>query len=354
MKQSLDGFTVIRVAGLDMRRVDLAAGLALAALACILMLLSLSAGSTELDLVDLLWPNELNDDQIYALYSLRIPRTLTGFLAGAATAVAGAILQSLTRNPIADPGLLGLAQGALLAILCGLFLFPGLDLAWMPLLGCGGGLAIALFLIAITQNGGGGRNGGDALTLLLLGLAVETTLSSVTSIVVLYAPTDLSHAISLWLAGSLYQADWRSLSSMLPWLGLALPLLFLNAPMLRILELGEERATAMGLNLPGATLLVLSTAVLLTSTAVSVTGPLVFLGIIAPHICTFLRPSSGRARLVLTGLVGGCFVVAADTLSRTFGTEIAVPIGLSLTLLGVPIFIIVMRLRAASRANQES
>ncbi|GGB27805.1 FecCD family ABC transporter permease [Allosediminivita pacifica] len=341
----LDGYALLHLAGLEMRLVDLVAGLTLLGVAVLAVTGSLTVGTTPVHLSDL-FGGALDEVQRYAVLGLRLPRALTGLLAGAAIAVSGAILQSLTRNPIADPGLLGLSQGALLAILFSLVLAPGIPRAWVPLIGSAGGLAVALFLARLTA-----RGGGDALAILLLGLAVETTLSSITSIIILYAPTDLSFAISVWLAGSLYQVGWSSLFQMLPWLMLSLPLLFVAGPMLRLLELGEERAFSLGLHLGRARLAVLVATVLLTSAAVTVTGPLAFLGIIAPHIATFLLPSSGRARLILTGLIGGIFVVAADCLSRALGTEIGLPIGLSLTLLGVPLFIIILRLWSLNRPH---
>lgn len=346
MTATLDGHRLLRVAGMQMRRVDLLVALALMALAAGLIVASLTVGTTPVGLADILPGAERSEAQDYALLSLRLPRALTGFVAGIAVAVSGAMLQSLTRNPIADPGLLGLSQGTLLAIMGVLVLAPDLPAALVPPVGCAGGLAVALFLSRLTGQG----RGGDALAILLLGLAVETTLSSITAIVILYAPEDLSFAISVWLAGSLYQAGWHSLAAMLPWLLLALPLLFVAGPMLRLLELGEERTLALGLSLPPARLAILAATVLLTSAAVSVTGPLAFLGIMAPHIAGFLRPSSGRARLVLSGLVGGSFVVAADMLSRGLGTEIGLPVGLCLTLLGVPLFIVILRLRSLRRA----
>lgn len=347
MTRRLDGYRLVRVAGLEMRRVDLAAALALLLLAGALMIVAVTSGSTAVSLAELLPGGTLDAAQRYAVLELRMPRALTGFLAGAAIAVSGAMLQSLTRNPIADPGLLGLSQGALVAILLVLILAPGAPAALIPLAGCAGGLAVALFLAWLTGQG----RGGDALAILLLGLAVETTLSALTSIVILYAPTDLSFAVSVWLAGSLTAASWSALAAMLPWLVLALPLLFVAGPMLRLLELGEDRAQALGLGLGGARLTVLVATVVLTSAAVTVTGPLVFLGIMAPHVASFLRPASGRARLVLSGLVGGGFVVAADALSRALGTEIGLPIGLCLTLLGVPLFIAILRLRSLRRAT---
>lgn len=341
MTRRLDGYGLWRVAGLEMRRIDLGVALVLLGVAAALIVGSLTVGTTPVALADLMPSSGLDDAQRYAVLTLRLPRALIGFLAGAAIAASGAMLQSLTRNPIADPGLLGLAQGSLLAILLALIFLPSLPQGWLPLIGCAGGLGVALFLARLTAQ----SRSGDALALLLLGLAVETTLSAVTSVVILYAPTDLSFAISVWLAGSLYQAGWGALGAMLPWLALSLPLLFVAGPMLRLLELGEEHAHALGLGLRGARLTVLLATVLLTSAAVTVTGPLVFLGIMAPHIAGFLLPSSGRARLLLSGLVGGIFVVAADCLSRGLGTEIGLPIGLCLTLLGVPLFIVTLRLR---------
>ena len=347
MIHRLDGYRLLRLFGVEVRLIDLWVILALSIVVGIAIFVSLGVGTTDVRISDLMTGRSLDESQRYAVMNLRLPRALTGFAAGAAIAVSGAMLQLLTRNPIADPGLLGLAQGSLLAIMLSLIIAPQLHGIWVPLIGSLGGLSVAMFLGWVTR-----QNGHiDALAILLLGLAVETTLSSIAAVVILYAPTDLSFAISVWLAGSLYQTGWNSLGALLPWMILALPLLFICGPMLKLFALGEERAHALGLNLNLARMVVLITTVILTSSAVMVTGPLVFLGIIAPHIAASILPSSGRARLVLSGLTGGIFVVAADCVSRALGSEIGLPIGLCLTLLGVPLFIITLRLRSMRRAT---
>ncbi|RVV97635.1 hypothetical protein EKE94_13985 [Mesobaculum littorinae] len=127
----LDGYVLLHLAGLEMRRVDLVAGLTLLGVAVLAVTGSLMVGTTPVHLSDL-FGGPLDDTQRYAVLGLRLPRALMGLLAGAAIAVSGAILQSLTRNPIADPGLLGLSQGALLAILFSFVLAPGTPRAWVP------------------------------------------------------------------------------------------------------------------------------------------------------------------------------------------------------------------------------
>ena len=340
-----DGAALIRLAdGLEASLANLIAGLGLIAFGLVLFALSLTIGSTAIGLGDLaraLAGGPIAADLSYALSEVRLPRALTGFLAGWCVAMTGAMLQSLTRNPLADPGLLGLSQGAMVMIMLVLVFAPGAPTALIPLVALTGGLAVALLLSLLLRG-----QGGAGPAMLLMGIAVETVLSSVGSILILYAPTDTSYALSSWMAGSLFGAGWEEVRAMLPWALLSLPLLVVAGPILRTLELGEELAMGLGVSLARARPLILTGAVLLTATAVTTVGPLAFLGVMAPHLAQFLSPSSGRAKLILSGLMGGVLVLAADCITRGATADIALPIGLTLSFIGVPLFILTLRLRA--------
>lgn len=341
---ALDGQKVLRLStGAEIRLGNLTAGLLLTAGAVALALWSMSLGTTPVPLVDILAAltgTALSEDSAFAILDVRLPRILIGFMAGWSVAMTGAMLQSLAQHPLADPGLLGLSQGSMVAIMLVLVFAPDLPGTAVPLAALAGGIAVALVLSLLIGRATGG------LAILLMGIAVETVLSSLTSILILYTPNETSYALSSWLAGSLFHSSWPSFADFAPWFALSLPGLILAGPALRIFDLGQESAMALGLNARLARPALLVLAVLLTATAVTAVGPLIFLGVMAPHLAQFLSPASGRARLVLAGLMGGVLVIGADCLTRGIDTGFALPIGLSLTILGVPLFILTLRLRA--------
>ena len=330
--------------GMMMPLGNLGTGLGLAAVSLVLAAFSIGAGETAVgfrDLVGVLVGHDLTDAQAFALLDVRLPRVLVGFMAGWCVALTGAMLQSLAQNPLADPGLLGLSQGSMVTIMAMLVFWPVAPVAFTPVAAVMGGLAVAGLLSVLV---GKARAGG--LAILLMGIAIDTVLSAVTSILILYAPSETSYALSNWLAGSLFKASWDTLEGLAPWFVLSLPALFWAGRSLRALDLGDDLAISLGEPVARSQPVILILAVFLTSMAVTAVGPLVFLGVMAPHLATFISPATGRARLLLSGLTGGALVIAADWLTRTATTDLALPIGLSLTLVGVPLFVITLRLRA--------
>ena len=347
MKQALSsgGRKVLRWnSGLEIRFDTLWVALLLVAAGLGFSGLAINVGATRTGLADfigLLSGATLDENQLFALLDVRLPRLVLGFMAGWCVALTGAMLQSLSQNPLADPGLLGLSQGAMVTILLLLVFAPAAPIGLVPVAAILGGLGVAVLLIWLT---GGGHS--DGLAILLMGIAVETVLSSITSIMILYLPPETSFAVSDWLAGSLFQASWGNIAALAPWVALSLPAIILLGRVLSCYDLGEETAMSLGEPVPRSKPVILFTSVLLTSAAVTAVGPLAFLGVMAPHLANALAPATGRARLVLSGLTGGVLVVGADALTRGFAGDIAIPIGLALTLLGVPLFVISMRLRA--------
>ncbi|WP_339851218.1 iron ABC transporter permease [uncultured Nisaea sp.] len=354
MKQalSIDGKPVLRLrSGLEIRVGDVWAGIALIVAAIVFSGFSINIGVTQTGFVDLLETvigGQLGDDQTYTLWNIRFPRILLGFMAGWCVAITGAMLQSLARNPLADPGLFGLSQGAMAVIMLLLVFLPNAPRSLIPLAAMIGGLGVAFLLIWLT--GGSHANG---LALLLMGIAVETVLSSITSILLLYTPPDTSYAVSSWLAGSLYQASWSGIVALAPWCVLSLPAIFLIGRALRSYDLGAEMAMSLGEQVSRSRPIILFVAVLLSSAAVTAVGPLMFLGVMAPHLAGFMSQATGRSRLVLSGLMGGVLVVGADCLTRGLAGNLAIPIGLSLTIIGVPLFIISLRLKALKDMRTE-
>ncbi|WEX08015.1 iron ABC transporter permease [Chelativorans sp. AA-79] len=346
--RALDGRRVVLFeSGLKVRVGDLAAlgGLLTAILAAAIV--SLTTGTTPITLGDAaasLWRGPDSGDLSFAIWDVRLPRILMGVMVGGSIALTGAMLQSLSQNPLADPGLLGLSQGSMTALMVIFVLFPATPQGVLPLAALGGGLAVGALLIFLV-----GRGNAGGMAILLMGIAVETSLSSMTSILVLYTPPEVSLALAEWMAGSLFRSSWDSLATFTPWFALGVPAILLLGRSLRSYDMGDQVAMSLGENLPFSKPIILVTAVLLTSAAVSAVGPLAFLGVMAPHLANFISPTSGRARLMLSVAVGALLVVCADMMTRGFAGDIPLPTGLAIVMLGVPMFIVTLRLRAMRR-----
>ncbi|MBP1849568.1 FecCD family ABC transporter permease [Rhizobium halophytocola] len=348
LDRATDGKAIVRLTGgLQLGLGNLLAALALIGVIVYLAALSTGLGNTDtglLDLVQWLFGEPLGDEQLYALWTVRLPRIVLGFLAGWSVALAGAMLQSLARNPLADPGLFGLSQGSMTTIMLLLVLVPGAPKVLIALAAVGGGLGVGLALILLV---GGERSSG--LAILLMGIAIETVLSSIAAMLLLYTPTQTSVALADWMAGSLFQASWPTIANFLPLFLASLAGIFLVGRALGVYDLGHQMAMSLGVSVGWSRPLILIFAVVLSSASVTAVGPLTFLGVLAPQIAAFVSPATGRARLYLSGLTGGILVIAADALARGPLRDMPMPIGLALTLIGVPLFIIALRLQALRR-----
>ena len=329
--------------GLHLRQRDLLVGLWLVASIAALALLSLGSGATDLSPGDL-FRGGLAPRQAYALWQVRLPHIVLGFMVGWCVALAGAVMQSITHNPLADPGLFGVSQGAMTTIVLLLVFFPAAPKVGVALAGLAGGLMVAVLLTALV-----GRRYAGGLALLLMGLALSSVMSAVSTFLLLYLPTELSLNLSAWMEGSLFQASWPLIASFLPVLLLSLVAIALAGPALRRYQVGGELALALGEPVAWSRPLLMALSVLLSAAAVTAVGPLAFLGILAPHLANFLSAPSGRARLLLSGLVGGGLVIAADIVTRTVPAGIFLPIGLSFTLIGVPLFVVTLWVRGVRR-----
>ena len=349
MRRALDGRRLIVLPGGGaMRLADVLAAAGLALAVVVLGAASLNVGGTALDIGTILRGlsgGALPADQAFALFEVRLPRLALALLAGACVALSGALLQGLVQNPLADPGILGLSQGAMLVVLLMLIFAPATPAQGLGPAALAGGAGVAVCLRGL---GGGGAAG---LGVLLLGIGVESVLSSVSTLLLVYTPPEASLQMGQWMAGSLFRASPEAVRALLPWALAAIPAVIILGPGLRALDLGEDRARTLGVRVgllrPG----VLGAAVLLSSAAILWVGPLSFLGIMAPQLAGALTGASGRARLVLSALTGGLLVVAADLLARLADPGIAVPIGLALSVTGVPFFLVVLRLKTAARAH---
>lgn len=265
---------------------------------------------------------------------LRLPRVLVAALTGAMFAASGAILQGVVRNPLASPDLIGVGAGAGLAAVLVLLVFPGAPawaLPWGAFLGAWVGFAL-VYLLA--------RKGGRVapVRLALIGVAVGAALGSLQTLVLVRAPDGIGAALA-FLTGTIYGADWERFSRVLPWALALLPLGFVLARRLDVLAFGEGVATSLGVRVELARAVLLTVAVGLAGAAVTGSGILGFVGLLAPHLARLLVGALHARLLPLALLIGALLVVAADTLGRALLPPIEIPAGILTTLVGAPYFL---------------
>ena len=273
------------------------------------------------------------------IWNLRVPRALLGFVVGGSLGLAGASLQSLVRNPLADPFLLGLSGGASLgAVIAIAFHLPG---PWALPLAAFAGALVAMALVFRLALAGGGEL--DPRVLLLGGVAVGAFAGAITTAIVSLADaTELRNAY-LWLWGGLSAASWQAVLVLCLYAPLPVVVLLASSGSLDLLTLGEEPARYLGVDVGRVKLRVYLAASLLTAAAVAAAGVIGFVGLIVPHLGRALWGVRHRALLPASFLAGGALLVAADTLARVVVAPRELPVGIVTALVGVPGFVLLLR-----------
>ena len=326
------------------RRARLLAGLAgLLALLLLAALLSIAVGSRSIAPADvwtaLVAPTGSDDDVV--VRALRLPRTVLGVVVGLALGVAGALIQGHTRNPLADPGLLGVSAGAAFAICLAVYAFGITSVSGSVWFGLGGALVAAVVVFVLGTVGDGG---GTPVPLALAGAAVTAFLAALTSALVLVDATTLD-AYRFWVVGSLVGRGEGVLGQVLPFLLAGLLLAAVNAPALDTLQMGEDVARGLGQRVAPARACGVAAVTLLTGSAVAVSGPIAFVGLVVPHVARVLTGPAHRWLLPYSGLLGAVLLVAADVAGRVLVRPAELPVGLVLALVGAPFFIALVRRR---------
>lgn len=263
---------------------------------------------------------------------MRLPRLFSALIVGAALGLAGALMQGLTENPLADPGLLGINSGAAFFVVAGLLVLPDNTLAMIPILAFTGAI-VAAFLVLL--NVGSEQN---QARLVLSGVVISALFSALTSAILLLDQQGLE-TLRRWLVGSLAfetsQARWQTL----PLLAVACAMTILNIPGLNLYRLGSHTASLMGLNGGRFRLTILLAIVLLSASTVSIAGPIGFVGLVAPHIGRLLFGGDYRSLVVSAPLIGALMVVIGDVVARVAVRPLELNTGIVTALVGAPVFI---------------
>jgi iron complex transport system permease protein len=272
------------------------------------------------------------------VWQLRLPRVVLGLLVGALLSCAGATYQGVFRNPLVDPYLLGVAAGAGLGATLMIAYAPGeaFNGDLLPLAAFAGGCGAVVITYAI------GRSSRGTATLVLAGVTVTAFLTAIQTFVQ-QQHTDTLQAVYSWILGSLDTAGWHDVLLLLPYAGVSAVVLLLHRRVLDVMTLGDDEATALGLNVGRIRLLLVGAATLGTAGAVAVSGLIGFLGIIVPHFVRLVAGGSYRIVLPLSILVGGGFLAFTDVLARTVLSPAELPIGVVTAFFGAPFFAVVLR-----------
>lgn len=272
------------------------------------------------------------------IFDLRLPRSLAAILVGASMAQAGAIIQGVTRNPIADPGLLGINAGAGLALILAYAIFGSLHYTSILLACLMGSLLAALLVFGLSYHR---QRGYSQLRLILAGAMVSTLFSAIGQAITLYF--DLSTTIIGWQAGGLAQTNWKMLAIIAPILIIGLLLAQVLSHQLTILSLNETVAKALGQRTLLTTIMLLLVVLILSSGAVALVGTISFVGLIIPHFVRLFAGKNYKLLLPLTAFLGATFMLWVDVIARVIHPPAETPVSAIISLVGLPCFLWLIR-----------
>ncbi|MEH7799790.1 iron ABC transporter permease [Bacillus pumilus] len=273
------------------------------------------------------------------LFDYRLPRIVVTMLAGIGLGIAGGILQSLSRNPLADPGIIGLNAGAAFGLIVFVTYFHALEgnpSLLIPLFTFGGGLLAAAVIVLLAYDR---QEGLVPIRLILVGIAVAAGFSALTLFLSLKLDEDTYTFASRWLVGNVWGRDWIHVLALLPWIVCLVPLTLMQSSTLNALTLGDAVASSVGVRVQRQRLLLLTLAVGLASASVSMTGGIGFIGLVAPHLARRLVGSLHQYFLPVSALIGLLILVSADTIGRSIFAPNAIPAGVVVAFIGAPYFL---------------
>lgn len=306
-------------------------------LTAFISMLSLSAGSTWLlpsEVINALMHSS-SQAQSLVVETLRLPRVIMGLMVGAGLGCSGLILQSVIRNPLASPDVVGITSGASAAAVCFLSFFQlSLSMAWLPLFAIIGAVFAASLVYLLAW-----RGGVTPMRMILVGIGISAAMSAVTTFMLATGSVSGSLAAYIWLTGSIYGANWQDVQALLPWLLLSLPCALLFTRSINAQELGDNIATGLGISIQKLRMILVALSVLLAAPVVAYAGAVGFVGLIAPHIARRLVTRGFGLLMPASALVGGILVVLADLCARMLFQPLDIPAGVFVSAIGAPFFL---------------
>ncbi len=269
---------------------------------------------------------------------IRLPRELAAILVGAALGVSGAIMQAMTRNPLADPGLLGLTAGANAALALVIILFPKIEYFGI-MIACFFGAALGAALVF--GIGASKKGGFSPLRIVLAGSAISAFLYAIAEGIGIYFK--IAQDVSQWTSGGLVGSTWGQLQVITPVIAIGIVIAFIFSRQLTILSLSEEVALGLGQNIQRIKAVLYVVVILLAGAAVALVGNMAFIGLMIPHIVRAIVGTDYRFILPMTAIFGATFMLLADTIGRTLYAPYETPVIAIVSMLGLPFFLLIVR-----------
>ncbi|MFS0554720.1 FecCD family ABC transporter permease [Brevibacillus sp. 179-C9.3 HS] len=313
----------------------------LAILIFIAFIISMNTGYIRLSPNDLLMTliGSGTDKQNLILFEFRLPRIVISLLIGAGLAVSGCIIQGISRNALAEPGILGINAGAGLMVMLFISFYPSTSAApvfLLPVLALLGASVTAALIFVLSYK----RHKGLSPTrIVLTGIAVAAGMSAAMIVLTLKLSPDKYQFVATWLAGSIWGTNWKFVLSLLPWIVILLPFVFYKARVMNVLNLGEELAKGLGAPVAKEQLKLLAAAVGLAASCVAVSGGIGFVGLIGPHLARRLVGPKHEMLLPTSALTGALLVIVADTIGRWIMQPSEIPTGIVVAVIGAPYFL---------------
>jgi len=314
------------------------------AIAIVIVLISLNTGSIRLSPLRVMWTwlGQGSTVENLIMFQYRLPRILITILAGIGLGVAGAVLQGVSRNSLADPGILGINAGAGFGLIIFVSFFRTMEgpiALLIPLFTFGGGVLIALVIFMLSYDR---QRGLLPIRLILVGIAVAAGVSAITLLLSLKLDPDTYAFAATWLAGSVWGREWVNVWALLPWIVLFVPWVYLRSRTLDMFVLGDEIAASLGNSTTRSRIVLLLLAVGLASSSVAMVGSIGFIGLIAPHIARQLVGARHQHFVPVAAMIGMIMLLSADTIGRSIFQPNFVPAGVVVALIGGPYFIYIL------------
>ena len=293
--------------------------------------LSIRLGTYTLSFEEIWAAFQPDNKNYFTLMEYRLPRAVLAILLGGALAISGVLVQSVVRNPLASPDILGINNAAGLIAVSVLMFLPNLAFYWMPIFAfLGGVLSFVILWIVCGFN-------FRPIKMAIIGVALSALWAAISHYLMLTNPVEINTAM-LWLTGSLWGRSWSYLNVVLPWLVILLPLPFIFCRDLDTLGLGENKASTLGVTVNKVQISVLVLAVALSTTAVAICGPIAFLGLVAPHLARRLVGGRHRTLLPAALIIGALLLQLSDILARVIDPPTELPAGILTAIIGAPYF----------------
>ena len=305
-----------------------------------MFILSMVLGAAEVSFKDVwlaLTTNEMGD-KLLMIREIRLPREIAAILVGAALAVSGAIMQGMTKNPLADPGLLGLTAGANAALAITMAFFPSVNYFGIIIVCFIGAAVGVIFVFGVSSVKKGGFT---PLRIVLAGAAVSTFLNALAEGIAVYFK--ISKEVSMWTAGGMMGTSWKQLQIIAPFILVGIMAALFLSRQLTILSMSEEVAVGLGQKTTQVKVMLSVIIILLAGAAVALVGNMVFIGLMIPHMVRAIVGSDYRYIIPMSVILGAALMLLADTIGRTVHAPYETPVAAIVAIMGLPFFLFIVR-----------